>query len=201
MEFVRNLSFISSSIGRWREGAPNPRPPPRTLVCRCQGDFGLEDKPSKGEILELGRNDSVHDAGVFVLDPFKGSGKTWPFKILEVKQRRRVRGNTVAYAGRMGRGLRRPALLLTCAPPVFLLLFCSPIVGLRREFLRHADAAQEERRVPQPGRRHRFLGCARDRRHSGALGKHIRIWYLAVIGRLVAWRGRRLGGFRPDSEI
>jgi hypothetical protein len=55
---------------------------------RCQGDFGLDDKPKKGDILELGRNDSVNDAGVFVLDQFKGSGKTWPFKILEVKQRR-----------------------------------------------------------------------------------------------------------------
>jgi len=55
--------------------------------CRCQGDFGLAEKPRKGDIIEIGRNESVNDAGVFVLDQFKGSGKKWPFKILEVALR------------------------------------------------------------------------------------------------------------------
>jgi len=62
------------------------RPPIRYILpIRCQGDFGLVDRPKAGSFVDLRRACCNNESGVFVLDQFRGSGKEWSFKVLEVR--------------------------------------------------------------------------------------------------------------------
>ena len=52
---------------------------------RPPGEVEVVDvQPRRGSIIDISRSVSNNETGVFVIDQFPGSGKQWPFKVLEV---------------------------------------------------------------------------------------------------------------------
>ena len=54
------------------------------FIYGCQGDFGVWQAKAK-MFATLTRACCMNETGVFVLDQFRGSGKEWKFKMLEVR--------------------------------------------------------------------------------------------------------------------
>jgi hypothetical protein len=56
------------------------------FIYGCQGDFGFNELPTSSFTQLARSNTTKGESGVFVLDQFQGSGKSWEFKILNVRQ-------------------------------------------------------------------------------------------------------------------